>query len=413
MKERSDPFGSKSIPGKRGPKFVFLVLLSIFVPVVVLVVFLEGALSFFGKPALTTQIGWLALSETDPAEQNEYGMRGHRASDGDSSPTFILLGDSQAGGAAQNFQDMPEVRLQDNLQSKFREKVRVLTVAAGGWGQDQELLALKSVMDSTRPRAVVLWFTPINDYWNNTFPSHIGRNGGPKPTYWLEGDELKGPNLPWLSLFGRRPNASRLRTMWDRAKGVPIFPSDEEWESKLPAAYSFREKRSGKTVVPLETYLKGQRKGAREISYFGQENFFTEKSHYSIFLTPPSSRMEYSLRLTRHLISAIQRECEKNGARFLIVYVRPWEFHEIPTASTEFEVGGKVGTLSTAAAETYIARTLEGFPVLEMKGFAADYRHTATDVQHLNSESVKLAMRQVADALTASPSKEKKSLHEE
>jgi hypothetical protein len=76
-------------------------------------------------------------------------------------------------------------------------------------------------------------------------------------------------------------------------------------------------------------------------------------------------------------------------------------------------VGGKVGTLSTAAAETYIARTLEGFPVLEMKGFAADYRHTATDVQHLNSESVKLAMRQVADALTASPSKEKKSLHEE
>ena len=69
----------------------------------------------------------------------------------------------------------------------------MFSVGAGGYGQDQELLALREYYSKYRANLVLLWQTPGNDIWNNIFPTHWPTNANPKPTFWLEDGRLKGP----------------------------------------------------------------------------------------------------------------------------------------------------------------------------------------------------------------------------
>ena len=50
---------------------------------------------------------------------------------------------------------------------------------------------------------------PSAGAWRATkaFPSHLPKDGTPKPTFWLEGTKLEGPNLPWLEVTGTPPDA--------------------------------------------------------------------------------------------------------------------------------------------------------------------------------------------------------------
>jgi hypothetical protein len=69
------------------------------------------------------------------------------------------------------------------LWQLLRTDVSVLSIGSGGWGQDQELLALQAHIKAAVPSAVVLWFTEGNDLWNNTFPTHFPKDGTPKPPH--------------------------------------------------------------------------------------------------------------------------------------------------------------------------------------------------------------------------------------
>jgi hypothetical protein len=130
------------------------------------------------RPAV---IGWTGGR---PGEKNDFGFRGHRF-DATAHQRLILLGDSQVESET-GFDDMPEVHLRRALSQFIGEDVSVVSIAGGGWGQDQELLALMAHVRAIRPTIVVLWFTPSNDLWNNTFPTHFPKDGLPKPTFWLE-----------------------------------------------------------------------------------------------------------------------------------------------------------------------------------------------------------------------------------
>ena len=217
-----------------------------------------------------------------------------------------------------------------------------MSIEGAGWGQDQQLLALQANIAAIRPAAVVLWFTEGNDLWNNTFPTHFPKDGWPKPTFWLEGTELKGPNSPWLGLY--RPPGPYLLQAVRRLRGVPNYPIDAEWERHLPPPYRAATPPPG---TPALVQVLAEQSGIRpdQVPYFSAENFDTEKTHYSIYLFPESPRLQYAAALTRALLVRIQTLCEANGARFFVLTTERWNTSHIPDTPTMFEVNSKGYTL--------------------------------------------------------------------
>jgi hypothetical protein len=197
----------------------------------------ELVLRLAGRPAPEV-IGWKADGGPGgrgrPEEKNEFGSRGHHF-DASAGIRIVLLGDSQVEAAGTQFEDMPEVQLRTVVAKGSGEQVSVASIASLGWGQDQELLALQTYIDAIHPTEVVLWFTEGNDLWNNTFPTHLPKDGFPKPTFWLEGAALEGPHLPWLASY--RPPGLRLVQAIHRVQGAAKYPTDSEWESRLPPPY--------------------------------------------------------------------------------------------------------------------------------------------------------------------------------
>jgi len=270
----------------------------------------------------------------------------------------------------------------------------VVSIAAWGWGQDQELLALMRHIQTIHPAAVVLWFTPGNDLWNNTFPTHLPKNGKPKPTFWLEGENLKGPNLPWLSLY--RPPGLYLTLAVHRLRRDPIYPTDEGWEQHLPPAYQPITLPEGARSL---AQMLAEQHGIRvdELPYFRDENFQTEKTHFSIYLTPPSPRLRYAASLTRALLLRIRDLCQANDAAFFILDTAP-KLSSFPDAPTLFEVSGKGYLLSSASARRLIAGVLDGLPTIRVEGIPTGAVVSKTD-HHLNATGNTYVMEALARQL--------------
>jgi hypothetical protein len=219
-------------------------------------------------------VGW---TSGRPGEQNQFGFRGHRF-DPTADVRVLLLGDSQVEAYAVAFDDMPERQLQRTVAELVRTTVSVVSIGSSGWGQDQELLALQAHIKPARPSAVVLWFTEDNNLWNNTFPTHFPKDGTPKPTFWLEGTKLEGPNVPWLEAY--RPQGLYLAQAFRRVRGVPIYPTDAEWERRLPPSYRASAPSNG-AVSLMKTLAETRGVRVDELPYFNDENFDTEKTHYN------------------------------------------------------------------------------------------------------------------------------------
>jgi hypothetical protein len=326
-------------------------------------------------------IGW---TSGQPAEQNEFGFRGHHF-DASAGVRLVLLGDSQVEAAGTVFGDLPEVTLRRAMAEEAGANVGVVSIEAGGWGQDQELLALQADIGAIRPSAVVLWFTEGNDLWNNTFPTNFPRDGRPKPTFWLDGAELKGPDIPWLENY--RPPGLYIVQAIGRLRGVPNYPTDEEWERHLPPPYvaatppqgtpSLRQVLADQHGIPVD-----------QVPYFDDENFETEKTHYSVYLFPESPRLQYAAALTRALLLRIRSLCEANGAKLFILTTERWDTSGIPDTPTMFEVKGKGYTLSSTSAVGVINRVLDGLPIIRVSGIPRDAVISKTDA-HWSAEGNK------------------------
>jgi hypothetical protein len=340
------------------------------------------------RPAV---VGWASGRS---AEQNQFGFRGHRF-DASASVRIVLLGDSQVEAAGTDFGDMPEVTLRRAVAEEAGGNVGVVSIEAGGWGQDQELLALQADFGAIRPSAVVLWFTEGNDLWNNTFPTNFPRDGQPKPTFWLEGAELKGPNTPWLETY--RPRGLYIPQAIRRVRGIPNYPTDEEWERHLPPPYvaatppqgtpSLRQVLADQHGIPVD-----------RVPYFEDENFETEKTHYSVYLVPESPRLKYAAALTRALLLRIRSLCEANGAKFFVLITERWGTSGIPDTPTMFEVKGKGYTLSSTSASRVIDRVLDGLPTIRVSGIPRDAVISKTDA-HWSAEGNKYVMEQLGHQL--------------
>jgi len=374
---------------------VFLVVVTVVgVGLAVAGVVAEVGLRLFDYPT-EQPVGWAWRG--DPREANELGLRGHRAMR-HVDTTVMLVGDSQVE-STDPFARMPEVFLAAALGELIHRDVRVVSVAAGGWGQDQQLLALRRSLAVIGPQVVTLWFTPGNDLWNNTFPTHMPRDGWPKPTFWLDGEALRGPHAPPGTAY--RPPGLRLSRLLRPILHQPMYVTDEEWESKLPPAYRARAAERGGTPSLVEyAATRFGLSGADVERALVLENFENEKTHVSIALTPRSPRLDYSIRLTRALLQEIARLCRRHRAPFLVFYVDTGPTG-LPEEPTQFEVSGRVVTLSNAAARAVVREVLADVPSLELSGYRSEFRVSNTDA-HLNEAGNRYFMAQLARQLAAS-----------
>ncbi len=252
------------------------------------------------KPALS---GWRSAG-VSPSERNQLGFRGQAIQYADGDFVVVLLGDSQVEAAACACDWMPERVLERDLNAAG-PRTRVFSVAASGYGQDQQLLALREYLSQYRADLVILWETPANDYWNNLFPANFA-DGRPKPTFWLEGGELRGPSEGLGEPDSDAPRL-KLRLLWDRVAGSS---RDRAWERRYPPPYRPEEGHAPDASDDWQRLWDGNVRG------FRGEDLGSEKSHLAMFLTPRSERTRYGLDLAHALLDEIGREVRSRGGRF-------------------------------------------------------------------------------------------------
>ena len=328
--------------------------------------------------------GWRAPQGTAFRFQyNQLGFRGVPINYSTSDFVVLLIGDSQVQADACSYYWLPERRLDHHLSST--RPVRVFSLAADGWGQDQQLLALREYFQMFRADLVIVWQTPGNDLWNNTFPTADRLQL--KPTYWLENGALRGPT----SHIGEEISSrSRLFTFYQRN----LVSWDRQWERYLPPPY-----------VPIHDYvgpvkttwqsLKDQKLG--NVTW---DDMATEKSHQTIYLTPRSPRTDYSVDLTHRLLEEMSKETRAHGGSFMTFWVNTPD-SEVDIGENEeavFVLDGRYYRVSDRQRRATIAETNAGLESYMLRAPTRDWRASPTD-GHLNEHAVDEVMNELAETV--------------
>ena len=279
-------------------KRILLVLGSSFISLLIVEIMLRIA----DYPS-EVQFGW--KNPYFPQEEiNELGFRGKRIDYNNEDFVILLLGDSQVSAASLAFDTLPERMLEFHL-GKRRKKAKVFTLGTDGYGQDQQLLALREYYRrGYRADLVLLWFTRENDFWNNTFPTHgPGLNAWTKPTFLLRDDELEGPHTSFIL-----------------GKYLKIF--DLPYLS-LKQAYPLHEMEFERILPPTTYSYEGEDAGI-ELSlnslsplHVEWEQLEKQKSMLSLFMEPETSRMSYAKELTRKLLQELENTSKANKSEFV------------------------------------------------------------------------------------------------
>ncbi len=331
-----------------------------------------------------TTVGW--RSEAPEGELNEFGFRGRRPGRSSGASVVVLLGDSQVEAMAGSMAQMPEARLEHHL-AESGIVASVCSLGAAGYGQDQQLLALREYFKTHSADVVALWFTPGNDIWNNIFPTHIPANGPLKPTFRLREDRLVPPMLEW----GGRNFTSPIKAvaLLQRSRSRALFQKrDEQWESYLPPPGGSLKNHDG----PVDSTWEDVPNHLSLIV----ENLESEKSHFSIWLTPPSPRMNYGIRLTRRLLGEIRSLVESHGARLVVFHAR--QPPRTDGGERVFSLSGKHYRAAESQIEKTVDRIAEGFDWIRLPVRLKDWRVSEID-SHLNSAANDDTMRRLAEEL--------------
>jgi len=299
--------------------------------------------------------GWRGESLVSKNENNQLRYRGQNIEYTDSDFVIILLGDSQVQANACAYEWMPERRLQYYLNSRGK-RVKVFSIGASGYGQDQQLLALREYYQKFRADLIILWETPANDVANNLFPTHFHAEGIAdgmyKPTFWLEDGNLRGPSEEIGQRLRETPRI-KLIALWRKAFG---WSRDSEWEKTYPPAYKPMTEFEGPVKEDWQQWWNNDEKG------FRGENLSNEKAHVPICLTPRSERMRYGLDLTRKLLQEIERLASSHNGKLV-------------TFTTTPDVGSSLGCHANA-----VVRVLNG------KYYRTSERQYNDNLNYINEE---------------------------
>ncbi|HYL81733.1 MAG TPA: hypothetical protein VEU07_13015, partial [Candidatus Acidoferrum sp.] len=330
-----------------------------------------------------------ALPVVAEYEKNQLGFRGQRIEYGPGDLVVVLLGDSQAEAVfCCPFEAMPERRLEEYLARPVGRPVKVFTLGATGYGQDQQLLVLQEYYARYRADLVLLWETPVNDVWNNLFPTHWPANGAPKPTFWVERGTLEGPSEQMGESIATSPIAAV--TLWKRA--LSPLRRDEAWEKRLPPAYAPMTHYEGPVNLLWQVQFN--------LGVYRDENLRTEKSHLAVRLIPPSPRMHYALDLMRRLLQEIARTVSDHQGTFITFRaVTPEDMQDDTTEV--YELNGLYYMASQRQVDANMAYVNQDVQYHKIRVTPEKYRVSPSD-PHLNIEATDLVMRDLAAVLRES-----------
>jgi hypothetical protein len=254
---------------------------------------------------------------------NELELRGRPINYEKDDFVIVLLGDSYTEAGSQPFEDMPEQILERLLRDKYHyEHVRVFSVASAGWGQDQQLIWLLNYFSRFRADLVLMWLTPINDYWEN---GNVDRSvtpiAGPlKPTFKPSANDLElayPRSHTKIRLLLERAIA---RVQYGREAGIEQFYTNR-WLESLPASNLSPVSSSTCPETEVDQYqlVSALQKG-QTLTAVTDENLSEGRSHFSHFLYPHSLREAYQIEITHRLIERAKSFSEARGASFRAFY---------------------------------------------------------------------------------------------
>ncbi len=334
---------------------------------------------FYIPPAVVA--GWRSFEPE--YEKNQLGFRGQSIKYTSDDYVVILLGDSQAEGYGCGFKSMPERKLELFLND-YIKPVKVFTLAAGGYGQDQQLLILHEYYEKFRADLVILWQTPKNDIWNNIFPTHWPKDGMPKPTYMLKNDSLWGPNWRMGELIYHSP--IRIVSL---IKYMLAFGSkDQNWEQYLPKPYLRITDYNGQASCDW------QERWDKNIGGMREENLNNEKSHLAMWLKPRSERMIYGLKLTRLLIGEIKKLVDSHNGQLILFRVTTQSKYTT-IEDTVHCLNGRYYRTSSKQFNDNMAYLNQGFRTCIIPVTVDNWRINPEDA-HLNESAIEQVMHDFA-----------------
>ncbi len=339
----------------------------------------ELTLRLLGFPVLPAS-GWTSCQT--PSECNELGFRGQPLRYDGRDRVVVLLGDSAVTAWAHPFASMPERRLEHALV-EAGVRAKVFSLGVDGFGQDQELLVLERYLASHRADAVVLWYTVGNDLTDTLYP--VTPSNTPKPTFWLENGQLRGPTEGWLEPVG--PGLKLLALL------RPYRPETRlgAWIRRLPPAYRPMERYAGPVS---DDWQRDWDRGMR-FRFFDLAN---ERTSHVMSLTPRSPRTRYGLDLTRALLGRMKARVEAQGGAFMLLKEDRHGERRMTMDPIVHALNSKYYVTSQRQVEENLAYLFLGYSALRIPLDLEDDTVSTVDL-HLNAAAIDELMTKGASAL--------------
>lgn len=324
-------------------------------------------------------------------ELNQFGYRGARLEAQEGESVIVLLGDSFVESAASPIEEMPERLLEKKLR-KMGLPVKVVSLGAAGYGQDQQLLALREFFQSQKASLVLMWVTPTNDVWNNMFPTHQGTWW--KPTFRVKDGALLPSEEEWL-----QPAPPIGSSLWAliRQEVFDASPADYDkmWAAELPPPYQPSKNR------PSEPVGRTWQDMAEKDPRFSSERFDIGRHHNQLYLNPPGPREEYGIQLTHLLSREIQNLCQQNGAEFAVFSSLDWDQwpHGDPEKDQHWmELEGLYYAISEHRFRANLETLYQGMRVIQVPCTVADWQVSPTDA-HFNQSALDQVFGDLAEGV--------------
>lgn len=329
--------------------------------------------------------GWLSCKKHHPGQCNEFGFRGREITYSSDDFVVILLGDSELYTRLP-FDQIPERRL-ENFLRRYRDNVKVFTIADMGYGQDQQYLALKKYFVKYRADLVLSMFTVRNDIEDNIYPVS-GFNKTIKPTFWYENSEFRGPSEAWLEPVGSR---FKLKLILNRFIGQSIGEARlTKWKNDiLPRSYQGLYSYKGDVDYSWqEMWNDNPKEALKSLEY-------EKAGHAGTELTPRSDMRIYGINLTRKLFSMIKQVTEANHGHFIIFKEeRPWELQHSDIEKVYY-LNGKYYKLSLSQHQATLKDLFDGIEHYRIPLIIDKYTVSSED-EHLNLEAIDILMEQLS-----------------
>jgi hypothetical protein len=303
---------------------------------IIAIFIMEALLRGIGIPStLNSGWGWAnsagrKLSKYDALTTNQFGYRGQSIHYQTEDYVVLLVGDSQVEAYAGRPEHMPEQFLQEILTRQLHQPVKVFSLASSGWGQDQQLLAIREYFKLYRADLVLVWATPGNDFWENAFPdrSATQQAGHLKPTFRLVDQKLYGPYFPSGSYLHNSAIAQLIEmviaNLQDETLEQRIL---RRWLQEMPSSHKTHKAENehaceGLTVINQGEFFNTIFELNDKIGYTirSGQDLLNSRSLFSAYMLDPSRRDEYLVAITKSLLRHVKEEVEKHHSKFLVFY---------------------------------------------------------------------------------------------